>query len=506
MDQYKTLSLSKLKVNPENPRYRNPRISESDAILALFKEIKSNPETALRQMLNLIDDIANHGTNPADLPIVVPDPNDRDTYQVMEGNRRIASLKLLYFPDLATEVLQAEPRALNRLEEFRESFLNRFPEQYKEVLCVLCPTPENAHHWIYLRHTGENEGRGITPWDKAAKDHFRLHAAERKHTIATQLAEVLTREGYLKPDAPVVLSTLERMVRDPDVISQLHIEIEDDEIKLPSAPQLRVFALRVLQRIALDTADKDPQTKMKRLTSRHINQKQERTQYLSQVIAQISHPGPKHLPTEESKAPIVPQSAISASAKNGERVSSPPVPTQTPSLPLAPPVCPSRPPATQDYKKRRGVAAKGIKVQHSTLNHLYQELCQLDAESYPNVGIMGIRAFLESSLDVFIKQFASESEFDDWKHNTKAPFNITLSTKLARVTNCLTRQGTLPSDVAQAIRKYQNNQDNLLSVDTLQAYLHNPALEPRADTVKYWWDAYHSLFEALWNTYNVAKR
>ena len=506
MGEYKTLSLSQLKVNPQNPRYRNPRISESDAILALFREIKSKPETALRHMLNLIDDIVKHGTNPADLPIIAPDPGDSDMYQVMEGNRRIASLKLLYFPDLAAEVFQAEPRVLKRLEEFREGFLGRFQEQYKKVLCVVYPTPQDARHWIYLRHTGENEGRGITPWDKTAKDHFRLQASERKHTIATQVVRILTQAGYLEPDVPVVLSTVERMVKDPDVASRLHIEIEEGEVRLPHDPQWQGLALGVLHRIALDTVDKDPHTKLKRLTSRHINQKRERIQYLDRVLAQISSPIPESLPVGGNKIPTVAQTTPSASVESGEQVSPAPAVTRPPIFPSVPSTFPSRPPATQDHKKRRQVAAKGIKVQHSTLNHLYQELCQLDAESYPNVGIMGIRAFLEGSVDVFIQQFGSESEFECWKQNPRAPFNIALTTKLARVTGYLEHQRILPVDVAQAIRKYQSDQHNLLSVDTLQAYLHNPVLEPRGDTVKYWWDAYHPLFEALWNAYNAAKR
>ncbi len=522
MGEYKSLSLEQLKVNPQNPRYRSSRISEADAILALFKEIKNRPETALRHMLNLIKDIVKHGTNLADLPIVVPDPDEGDTYQVMEGNRRIASLKLLYFPDLAVEVFQAEARTLKRLEGFRKDFVEQFRDQYKEILCVVYPTPEDARHWIYLRHTGENDGRGITPWDKAAKDRFRLQAADRKHTIATQVVEFLIQEGYLEPDIPVVLSTVERMVKDPDVASQLHIEILEDLVHLPSEPQLRSLSLKVLQRIALDTVEKDPQTKRKRLTSRHINQKAERLQYLERIIARISPPESfdsgknttlsvsKVVQTTlfaESKSQVPSTPTTSATAPE-----SPPIPSALPSrppatAPMSPPIpsaLPSRPPATRDYKKRRQVAAKGIKVGYSTLNHLYQELCKLGA-SYPNVGMMGIRAFLEGSLDVFIQRFASEQEFQTW-NGPHAPFKIPLSTKLSRTIDCLERQGFLPPNVAQAIRKYQSDKHNLLSVNTLQAYLHNPDLEPREDTVKYWWDAYHSFFEALWNTYNNATK
>ncbi len=507
MGEYKILSLEQLKVNPQNPRYRSSRISESDAILALFKEIKNRPETALRHMLNLIDDIVKHGTNPADLPIVVSDPDDGDAYQVMEGNRRIASLKLLYFPDLAAEVFQAETRVLKRLEGFRKDFLEQFQDQYKKVLCVVYPTPEDARHWIYLRHTGENDGRGITPWDKAAKDRFRLQTAERKHTIATQVVEFLIQEGYLEPDIPVVLSTVERMVKDPDVASRLHIEIIENEVRLPSDSHLRSSSLRVLQRIALDTVEKDPQTKRKRLTSRHINQKEERLQYLEQTIARISPPISPPKSTKDAgknAAPSVSEEVQTTSlVESRKQIPSTPVasvaaPTPTP----IPSALPSRPPATRDYKKRQRVAAKGIKVEHSTLSHLYQELCKLGA-NYPNVGMVGIRAFLEGSLDVFIQQFAYEQEFRDW---SKGPFNVPLSTKLSRTIDYLERQGFLPINVAQAIRKYQSDKHNLLSVNTLQAYLHNPDLEPREDTVKYWWDAYHPFFEALWNAYNSATK
>lgn len=460
---------------------------------------------ALRHMLNLIDDIVKHGTNPADLPIVVPDPDESDKYQVMEGNRRIASLKLLYFPELAAEVFQAEPRVLKRLEEFRKDFLAQFQEQYKKVLCVVFSTPKDANHWIYLRHTGENEGRGITPWDKMAKDHFRLQISAPKHTIATQIVEILAEKGYIRSDLPVVLSTLERMVKDPDVAARLHIRIEEGEVRLPQDPQLQELALMALRRIALDTVDKDPYTKRNRLTSRHINQKQERIRYLNQVLTQISIPNPEPFSEDEGNMLPMTQSTRPDSSESEKQKALLSVPTPLSTISSVIPTIPSRPSATQDHKKRRQVAAKGIRIQYSTLNHLYQELCRLDAESYPNVGIMGIRVFLEGSLDVFMQRFASEAEFKDLMQNSKAPFKIAVTTKLSRVVDYLERLNALPVDVAQALRKYQTDKNNPLSIDTLQAYLHNPVLEPHGDTAKYWWDAYHPLFEALWNTYNNAQ-
>lgn len=500
MGEYKTLSLSHLRVNPQNPRYRNPRISESDAILALFKEIKNNPETASQYMLNLIDDIVKNGINLAELPIVIPDPLDQNIYQVMEGNRRIAALKLLYFPDLAAKIFQAESRSLKRLEGFRKVFLNQYQEQYKEVLCVVFPSPKEVTHWIYLRHTGENEGRGVASWDKMAKDNFRLRVSAREHTLGTQIVQALMERDYIKTDLPVALSTLERMVRDPDVASKLHIEIEGGELRLSNDPQLENLALRALTLFALDTVEKDPLTKQKRLTSRVINRKQERIQYLSQVLDRI-------LSSNESP-PIDESGTLVEALQTVQPDPVVPLPEQT--LSIFPshgvPEIPSRPRSTQDYKKRRKVAAKGIKIEHSTLNNLYKELCQLDAMSYPHVGIIGIRVFLEGSLDVFIQQFAQESEFKDLMKSHELPSKISLSAKLDRVVKYLESHKILPADTCQAIRKYQSDQDNPLSINTLQAYLHNPNFQPTEDKVKYWWDAYHPLFEALWNNYNAAKQ
>ncbi len=260
-----------------------------------------------------------------------------------------------------------------------------------------------------------------------------------------------------------------------------------------------------LRRIALDTVDKDPYTKRNRLTSRHINQKQERIRYLNQVLTQISIPNPEPFSEDEGNMLPMTQSTRPDSSESEKQKALLSVPTPLSTISSVIPTIPSRPSATQDHKKRRQVAAKGIRIQYSTLNHLYQELCRLDAESYPNVGIMGIRVFLEGSLDVFMQRFASEAEFKDLMQNSKAPFKIAVTTKLSRVVDYLERLNALPVDVAQALRKYQTDKNNPLSIDTLQAYLHNPVLEPHGDTAKYWWDAYHPLFEALWNTYNNAQ-
>lgn len=490
---YKNVSLVRLKVNPQNPRYRDPRLSEADAVLALFRETKGSTQTSSRIMLNLVADIVEHGTNPAELPIVVPDPSARSAYQVMEGNRRIASLKLLYLPELANQVFEAGSSVLVRLGELRTRFQERHGDRYKKVLCVVYSSAEETQYWAYLRHTGENEGRGVTRWDKASIDRFRLQQREAKYTIGTQVVEVLIEEGYLKGSDDVVLSTVERMVRDPDVCSRLGIEIIDDKVVLPSNSQQRGVALDALARIAFDTVEKDPQTRRRKLTSRRIDRKEQRHEYLDGIIMGLSpSPAAQSEPARETSLTANRLSPMDGSAEEA-------------ALPVASGVA-SRPRAAQDYKKRRQIAAKGINVSESRLQHLYEELTRLDADQYPNVGMMGIRAFLEGSLDMFIEQFPEEQQFVGWKANRSAPFSIALTNKLAKVIDLLEEHKALGSDSAQSIRKYQSDKDNPLSVDTLQAYLHNPQFDPRGNNVRFMWDAYHPLLEALWDTYDKATK
>ncbi|MGW1740590.1 hypothetical protein ACWCPQ_17470 [Nocardia sp. NPDC001965] len=76
---------------------RNPRFAEEvDSQEAAITELLAGAHSKL---VNLAQDIAREGTlNPTELPVVVNEDGD---LIVVEGNRRLAALKLLRNPELA---------------------------------------------------------------------------------------------------------------------------------------------------------------------------------------------------------------------------------------------------------------------------------------------------------------------------------------------------------------------------------------------------------------------
>jgi len=465
----KEIILSELKVNPENPRYRNSYLTEEEAINALLKEVKKNPKESMKYMLNLIDDIANHGINPTELPIVIPDEEDTGKYKVLEGNRRIAALKILYNAGLAEKLFPSEEKR-KQLEDSRKLFFEKFGDQFKSIKCIVFSNEEEAEHWIALRHTGENEGRGLTPWDKEAKDRFRQSKQQEhkdnKDLLGIRIKDLLIQNKLLKPNEDITLTTVERVVKDPYVQSSLKIGISGGEIRLPKEASDREIALKALQRIALDTTRS--LGGKKRLTSRNANTKAQRKNYIDNLIHELKYS--THLQIEKKDTKTEPHTDSS------------------------------------DYKYRSFVAKPGLKIGHPRLRHIYDELCKLKAKAYPNVAAASIRVFFEGSLDIFLEHCKLRCSDHCGNalegHDIKRIPWLALSKKLELAVTCLESKLDHFGKIAQAVRKYQSQKHNPLHTDTLQAYLHNTEFEPNEESIKYWWDAYHSFFEALWNLYN----
>jgi hypothetical protein len=107
MVSHKKISIANLSVNIENPRYEMVG-SQYEAISLMMKSQK-------RKLLNLADDLVNHGLNPSEFPIVAPHEKEKDNFNILEGNRRIVALKLLHNPDIIKEHLVFSTRLINLL-------------------------------------------------------------------------------------------------------------------------------------------------------------------------------------------------------------------------------------------------------------------------------------------------------------------------------------------------------------------------------------------------------
>ena len=80
----RTIKLTSLFVNTENYRFE-PLSSQKEAIDKMIEDQGD-------KLYSLVDDIVTNGLSPVDLIIVTPN-EDSNKYVVLEGNRRITSLK-----------------------------------------------------------------------------------------------------------------------------------------------------------------------------------------------------------------------------------------------------------------------------------------------------------------------------------------------------------------------------------------------------------------------------
>jgi hypothetical protein len=56
----------------------------------------------------------------------------------------------------------------------------------------------------------------------------------------------------------------------------------------------------------------------------------------------------------------------------------------------------------------------------------------------------------------------------------------------------------MSKDELKPIRLACSTPDNLVSTNTLNAYVHNPNLSPKADDLKLTWDDFEKFFETMW--------
>jgi len=104
----KTIKLTSLFVNTENYRFE-PLSSQKEAIDKMVEDQED-------KLYSLVDDIVTNGLSPVDLIIVTPS-EDSSKYIVLEGNRRITSLKLLNNPTLIDDKYASLRKKFQKLQK-----------------------------------------------------------------------------------------------------------------------------------------------------------------------------------------------------------------------------------------------------------------------------------------------------------------------------------------------------------------------------------------------------
>ncbi len=410
-----SIAVGQLLLDTANPRHE-PVESQRDAIHALI-------QTERQKLVVLSNDIGERGFSPMDRLLAIKDGR---RYVVVEGNRRLAAVRLLANPDLAEGTVIET--AIRRVAKGATVI----PD---EADCAVLDSRDEAGHWMRLRHDGEAGGAGVVRWNSFATNRF-SHKPGTQAARAIKFLESVT-EGYPENDviqdlaqnvADKRLTTLGRLVQDPNFRDRVGFVEDGASLRFHfPAGELQDFFEHVLGDLAADVGVSQ------------LKSKEQRTEYLANT------PEPKATERMDDAKPL------------GETPSSKAPKSQT---------------STQRRKSSKPAKPfKDLDLQRlgPKTQALLREFRRLNADKSPNASAVLTRAILELAVDEFMTM---QNLLKDQKFRK-------------RVQACLAKvdaSGKAPE--YQALRAGLADGTSLYSVNTLHGFVHNPYYHADGTTVR----------------------
>jgi hypothetical protein len=412
------------------------------------------------KLLKLAKDMVDSGINPSELPIIMPSEDYSDKFIVLEGNRRLAVLQLLSDPAMAA--LGYDSKDVNKFKAYGEKYSNN---PIESLNCVVFVQRDEANHWIELKHTGENEGRGVVAW--GAKEKARFSELRGKPSPAFQVLEFVRKNASLnKEDLEYLkkpnISSIKRLVSDPDVREALGIDITDGYVNTNLPPG---EIINGLTKLVMDIATQ-------RKTVDDIRHKEDRAGYISE-FEEEDLPDVNANPFEtwrlqSQTSPVTPR--VASSKASSTTLGKKSVPLSTSRKRLIPSSC-------------------VLKVKNAPrINKIYKELRGLEIDDFENSGAVMFRVFLELSLEEYARR--KQIPFDEY---------TSLAVMLQKVADYMKANNFMTPSELKPIRVAYSSKDSLFSSDTLHAYVHNPDFAPKSKDLKITWDGFEKFFKAMWS-------
>lgn len=434
------IPLARLRLNNENDRH-GPLTSEHECLHWLLTNHRDH-------MINLAKDIAERGLSPIDGILVLPsDENVPGDYDVWEGNRRVAALKLLDDPNRCHD-----SKVRRRFTEIRGQAKIGIPQ---EVECTVAPSIEEAERLIELRHQGPQEGIGTLPWDPKQKNRHQQRLGKRgRYAFSQQVLDAITDklDDELKKKLQskgFPISTLDRILNNTHAREFLGLSTEG------GAPQ-RILqeqeTLKGLTKILWDIAKGMPVGKV--YSSERIRE------YLG-TFDKKDIPDPKKTMSE----PVPLTTHDDARTKIRAR-----------SRPLA------------HDRKRLIPSGVSYSIQDHRVNAIYYELRRLDVDTFKNAVAVLFRVFLELSVDLYLNS-----------HGITYHASETLRDKARKALTDMTTNGWLDKNGRKGIDSTIKGQHTPHGIDTFNAYVHNGRFQPKPSDLNTEWDNLQPFFDALFS-------
>ena len=438
---HKEIPLSNLDLDCENPRH-GPVADQRAALARLIVDQRD-------KIVRIAVDIHDYGLSPAQLFIVIPGEAGRFT--VLDGNRRLAAMRILEDPRLL-------PAELHTAEFIRATSEPR--SHPGAVMCAVLPNRDDARPWLDRSHGGQLSGVGPIPWSSAAKYRFDPNPSSRGHTAsAIRVLDWLRLQ--LEPADPVHanldivesdrVTNLGRLVGDPDIRDFIGFDFQSGIVVLNDDTSAVVRRLlTIIRDLAGDT------------TVTQLKQKGDRRFYANKMLQDDIHRTPDSdiLPEDPARDPTT---------DPGE--------TETP--------------ATDTPKKRRRpqtpahpFADVDIGPLHPRIQQLTDEVRRLEPDKFPNAIAVLLRAIIELTVTEYLHAHGRQPGQDK-----KLP---------TRIRDAMQTLGITDGDARfQPLRTKLKERDSIISVPNLHQYVHNVNAVPGKSDLDSIAFAYRPLLEKI---------
>lgn len=458
----KTIKLTSLFINTENYRFE-PLSSQKEAINKMVEDQGD-------KLYYLAEDILSNGLSPIDLIIVIPSEEDKN-YIVLEGNRRVTSLKLSNNPTLIDDKYISLRKKFQKLQKDKSDKIS----ELKDIDCVVFDNPSEADIWIKRKHSGELNGVGTVTWNAQQKQRFE-ERTEGKSSISLQIIALLKSQEDVPIDIKDSLfrlntSNLQRLISDPYVREHLGLEINNGTL----VSKIHVSeVVKGLLKVVTDILN--PEFKVA-----NIYDREKRKQYIDSFDTNYYPDLSKETIGQWSFQDVVNDNDTVLSNND-----------------------PQEPKKTNNKKNktRVGLVPKSVElhINNPKVSKIFEELKQIPVKTCPNASSVLLRVFIELSVDAYLEKF--NLVIND--SLTACESRQNLNGKFNRVMNHMREQKTMNDDISKGIRSEINDKNSVLSIESLNAYVHSEFFYPKADNLITGWDTIEPFFVRLWGSINQA--
>jgi hypothetical protein len=446
---YQNIKLSDLLLNSENPRF-NPVKHQTEAICSMLEDQKE-------KLIALAKHIIEFGLNPTDITLVKP---FEEKWLVLEGNRRVTSIKLLNDPDLISnnyKKIKSEFEKLNKK-------IGR--SKIKAFYCVIDSDENTSNEWVRLKHTGQNEGAGIVNWDAQQTARFNTRLKGKPDVYIQFLDHIETLDfipdDYKKNLHKIKKTNLVRLFSDPDVRNLLGILHENGILSFLDG--VSDYFLGLLHDLIFND-----------ISVGNIYHKNDRLQYIYNLKARVD----KTNKTRQNTPNIEQQYEEQPNESNTKTENDKPVNELRPSN------------YGRGYPTKRNTLVPSnhhLIIDKPRIKKIFYELKSLDINNYPNAIAVLFRVFIEMSCDYYITSYFLKNVDIDSK----------LSQKIETIASHFESTSTMTKNELKIVRQMSSSQHQTNSINTFHAYVHNMNYTPIADNLKSSWDDLWPFIDKIW--------